>query len=182
MFSVSPASLEPNAAAGAAAGQGYAGDTDAAAFESELASLPGKYAPPDGRLLLATQHSRPAGCVALRRIDNESCEMKRMFVDEAVQGQGVGRALDHEAEGAGGQSGRLRRRPHRLPAERHARRSGARGARVKRLLGLVGATVGSALGWWIGAHVGIMTAVIMSAIGTGVGLWAAVRLASDHLI
>ena len=68
---------------------------DDAAFESELASLPGKYAPPGGRLLLATHRGRPAGCVALRRIDNEACEMKRMFVDEAVQGQGVGRALGH---------------------------------------------------------------------------------------
>jgi putative acetyltransferase len=78
---------------------------DAAAFESELASLPGKYAPPDGRLLLATHDGRPAGCVALRRIDHEACEMKRMFVDEALQGQGVGRALGHaiidEARAAG---------------------------------------------------------------------------------
>jgi hypothetical protein len=41
--------------------------------------------------------------------------------------------------------------------------------------------VGSALGWWIGAHVGIMTAVLVSAIGTGVGLWAGVRLASEFL-
>jgi len=45
----------------------------------------------------------------------------------------------------------------------------------------VGATVGSALGWWIGAHVGIMTANLVSAIGTGVGLWAGVRLASELL-
>ena len=41
--------------------------------------------------------------------------------------------------------------------------------------------MGSALGWWIGAHVGIMTAVLVSAIGTGVGLWAGVRLASEFL-
>lgn len=66
---------------------------DAAAFESELAALPGQYATPHGRLLLAMHEGRPAGCVALRRIDHEACEMKRMFVDEGLQGQGVGRAL-----------------------------------------------------------------------------------------
>jgi hypothetical protein len=49
------------------------------------------------------------------------------------------------------------------------------------LLGFVGATAGSALGWWAGAHVGLMTAALASAVGTGVGLWAALRLASDHL-
>lgn len=79
---------------------------DAAAFEAELAALPGKYAPPHGgRLLLALHDGRPAGCVALRRIDDEACEMKRMFVYEAMHGQGVGRALGHaiieEARAAG---------------------------------------------------------------------------------
>ncbi|HET9983458.1 MAG TPA: GNAT family N-acetyltransferase [Longimicrobiales bacterium] len=66
---------------------------DAAAFEAELASLPGKYVPPRGRLLLATVDGRPAGCVALREIDAEACEMKRMFVYEDLHGRGVGRAL-----------------------------------------------------------------------------------------
>jgi putative acetyltransferase len=66
---------------------------DAAAFEHELASLPGKYGPPGGRLLLALVDERPAGCVALRKIDAESCEMKRMFVYPEHHGQGVGRAL-----------------------------------------------------------------------------------------
>jgi len=53
---------------------------DDAAFEEELASLPGKYVPPRGQLLLATLDGAPAGCVALREIDSASCEMKRMFV------------------------------------------------------------------------------------------------------
>lgn len=66
---------------------------DAAAFEEELASLPGKYAPPRGRLLLATQEGSPAGCVALREVDDHSCEMKRMFVYPRFHGKGVGRAL-----------------------------------------------------------------------------------------
>ena len=52
---------------------------------------------------------------------------------------------------------------------------------MKRLVGLIGASAGSAVGWWLGAHVGVMTAVFASAIGTGLGLWAAVRLAADYL-
>jgi hypothetical protein len=49
-----------------------------------------------------------------------------------------------------------------------------------RLLGFVGAMAGSALGWWAGEKVGIMTAVILSAIGTGVGIYAGRRLARHY--
>lgn len=66
---------------------------DPAAFEEELASLPGKYAPPEGALFLATLDGEPAGCVALRGIDDTTCEMKRMFVHPHLQGAGIGRAL-----------------------------------------------------------------------------------------
>jgi GNAT superfamily N-acetyltransferase len=66
---------------------------DAKAFEAELASLPGKYALPKGRLLLALYDGEPAGCAALREIDNESCEMKRMFVYDKFHGKGIGAAL-----------------------------------------------------------------------------------------
>jgi GNAT superfamily N-acetyltransferase len=66
---------------------------DNAEFEAELASLPGKYAPPDGALLLATVNGAPAGCVALRGLGDGACEMKRMFVYAQLQGHGVGRAL-----------------------------------------------------------------------------------------
>lgn len=66
---------------------------DAAEFEAELVSLPGKYGPPHGQLLLATLDGVAAGCVALRRIDSSSCEMKRMFVHSRFQGRGIGRAL-----------------------------------------------------------------------------------------
>ncbi len=52
---------------------------------------------------------------------------------------------------------------------------------MTRLLGLVGGTLGSAVGWWLGAHVGLMTAVLVSAVGTGLGMWAGVRLATDYL-
>lgn len=66
---------------------------DAESFEQELASLPGKYTPPSGQLLLATLNDVPAGCVALREIDSTSCEMKRMFVYAQFHGKGVGHAL-----------------------------------------------------------------------------------------
>ena len=66
---------------------------DAKAFEEELATLPGKYAPPKGRLQLALYNDQPAGCIALRELDTRICEMKRMFVYPELQGKGIGRAL-----------------------------------------------------------------------------------------
>src|SRR5690242_5124750 len=66
---------------------------DEAEFERELAGLPGNYVPPAGQLLLATCAGEPAGCVALRRLDDGVCEMKRMYVDAAFRGKGVGVAL-----------------------------------------------------------------------------------------
>jgi GNAT superfamily N-acetyltransferase len=66
---------------------------DARAFEDELASLPGKYSPPAGRLFVACRDGDYAGCVALRPIDAQACEMKRMFVYPRFHGRGVGRAL-----------------------------------------------------------------------------------------
>jgi ribosomal protein S18 acetylase RimI-like enzyme len=66
---------------------------DAAAFERELASLPGPYAPPQGSLLIAYHAGQPAGCVALRDLGEGICEMKRMFVSRDCRGLGVGTAL-----------------------------------------------------------------------------------------
>lgn len=65
-------------------------------FEQELASLPVKYRSGRNRLLLARYDGQPAGCVALRELDNEVCEMKRMFVAEPYQGKGIGRVLAQE--------------------------------------------------------------------------------------
>lgn len=62
-------------------------------FEQELAGLPGRYAPPSGQMLLAQHGGHFVGCVALRQIGDGLCEMKRLFVQPAFRGQGIGRAL-----------------------------------------------------------------------------------------
>jgi ribosomal protein S18 acetylase RimI-like enzyme len=62
-------------------------------FEQELAGLPGKYARPTGRLILARDAQQAAGCVALRKLDDGICEMKRLFVRPAWRRKGLGSAL-----------------------------------------------------------------------------------------
>lgn len=62
-------------------------------FETELRTLPGKYGPPDGILLLALLNEKPAGCIALRKISDGICEMKRLFVRKEYQGLGLGKQL-----------------------------------------------------------------------------------------
>ena len=62
-------------------------------FEKELAGLPGAYARPQGRLLLALQDDQTAGCVALRALDPGVCEMKRLYVRPDFRSHGIGKVL-----------------------------------------------------------------------------------------
>lgn len=62
-------------------------------FEAELASLPGKYRRPSGRLLVASENDRAIGCVALRQLEDTSCEMKRLYVRPSFRNNGLGRTL-----------------------------------------------------------------------------------------
>lgn len=93
-------------------------------FEEELATLPGRYARPSGRLLLAEAEGRLAGAVALRALGEDGvCEMKRLFVREWAKGRGIGRALVErvvaEAREAGYRAMRLDTLRGRMPQANH---------------------------------------------------------------
>ena len=62
-------------------------------FDQELAGLPGDYAPPHGRLLIAEYRGQLAGCIALHKLESGICEMKRLYLRPQFRGKGLGRVL-----------------------------------------------------------------------------------------
>ena len=62
-------------------------------FDNELANLPGEYSLPSGAILLAYYEGSAAGCVAMRRLAEDVCEMKRLYVRPAFRGKKIGKAL-----------------------------------------------------------------------------------------
>ena len=74
-------------------------------YDAEIEHLEKKYGPPEGRLYIAYVDSQPAGCIGLRRIDDENCEMKRLYVKPEYRGNGLGKILVEriirEAKGEG---------------------------------------------------------------------------------
>ena len=66
-------------------------------LETEVATLPGAYAPPGGRLLVARRQNHSVGCIALRPLTNDTAELKRLWVRPEARGTGAGRLLVGEA-------------------------------------------------------------------------------------
>ena len=89
-------------------------------FERELAELPGRYAPPEGRILVASWDAKPAGCVAMKKLGEGLCEMKRFYVRPDFRGKGIGLALAKSIIDAGRAAGYERMRLDTVPSMQSA--------------------------------------------------------------
>ena len=90
-------------------------------FDDELATLPGSYAPPEGCLLIALWQGQVAGCVALRKIRDGLCEMKRLYTRSPFRGLKIGRALAEAVIKQAREIGYARMRLDTLPSMERAR-------------------------------------------------------------
>ncbi len=86
-------------------------------FDEEVENLPGKYTPPDGRLFLAFAEEKPAGCIALRKLEDKICEMKRLFVREDFRGMKIGKILIEKLIAEAGLLGYEKMRLDTFPAK-----------------------------------------------------------------
>jgi len=125
MISIVPAIAEKNLRQAKILFEEYAATLDFALdfqnFEEELADLPGGYAPPEGCLLLALHQEQVAGCVALRKIGRDICEMKRLFVKPSFRHLGIGRSLAQTVIQEAIKKGYSRMRLDTVPSMKEAR-------------------------------------------------------------
>lgn len=89
-------------------------------FDREMAELPGNYAPPVGRILMAKWNDAVAGCVAMKQIGEGICEMKRFYVRPAFRGKRIGEALAKAIISAGQDAGYTRMRLDTVPSMQSA--------------------------------------------------------------
>jgi ribosomal protein S18 acetylase RimI-like enzyme len=124
MISIVPARAEKDLRQAKILFEEYAATLDFALdfqnFEEELAGLPGGYAPPEGCLLLASYRDQVAGCVALRRIDRDICEMKRLFVRPSFRHLGIGKSLAQTVIQEAKKKGYTRMRLDTVPSMKEA--------------------------------------------------------------
>ena len=90
-------------------------------FDEEITGLPGRYAEPQGAMLVARVEGRPAGCVVLRPLDAHTAEMKRLYVRPEFRGRRIGEALTTAIVEAGRARGFDRIRLDTLPTMKEAR-------------------------------------------------------------
>jgi GNAT superfamily N-acetyltransferase len=96
-------------------------DLDFQNFKDELARLPGEYAPPEGCLIIAFYQGEPAGCVGLRKLEKNICEMKRLYVRPRHRAMGVGKVLAESIIREAGVRGYKYMRLDTVPSMKEAR-------------------------------------------------------------